>query len=207
MDTQTHLRHKGSLTGADHEPSLPIATSTVHVYRRLRVTGQARDAPEVRMARQSTTRYFLRRGVGVGALGLLFVVSGSLTAFAATLYSPVGLTAVIQGQKFENMSAISVPGTTHDYLANAYIRPRSFAVPAGTVGVRARAFDYSGSLIYQSSAWYNTSTVSTGTWFYFGGGTDPGPWYEVYSKGLTYIYDGSAWITYPTIETSSIVTQ
>ncbi len=148
-----------------------------------------------------------RRVPAVLGLALLFVVAGGVAAYAATVYSTVGITAVIQGQKFENRATLTVPGLSHAYSAQAQVTPRTYAVAAGNVGVRARAYFSDGTLIYQSSAWYNSSSVPAGSWFTFGSGTDPAPFSSVYSKGTSYIWNGSAWVSYTTFATIALVTQ
>ena len=150
------------------------------------------------MKAKADTSVYVRRAAAVLALAGTFAIAYAGGAAAGTASSEIGITAVINGQKFENQAVITVNATTDDATAYAKVRGRS-SVPSGHMGARSRLYTKAGTLVAQSAAKYTSSTYSANTWFSVNVGTTNavnGTAY--YSQGTSYHWNGSSYVSYTT---------
>lgn len=146
----------------------------------------------------------VRRASAVLALAGTFALAYAGGAAAASATSAIGITAVINGQKFENQAVINVDTAANDAKATARVRGRS-SVPSGHMGASARMYTAAGILVASSGAKYTTSTYSANTWFSVSTATKStvnGTAY--YSQGTTYHWNGSSYVSYTTLQSPSV---
>jgi len=152
------------------------------------------------MTAKKDTSVHVRRGAAVLALVGTFAIAYAGGAAAGSASSAIGITSVINGQKFENQAVVNVTPSTDKGYGTAKVRGRS-SVPAGNMGARARLYTSAGALVKQSSVVYTTSTYSANTWFSVNTATanlTNGTKY--YSQGTSYHWNGSSYVTYTTFK-------
>ena len=156
------------------------------------------------MTAKKDTSIHVRRGAAVLALMGTFAIAYAGGAAAASASSAIGITSVINGQKFENRAVVNVTTSTDTGYATAKVRGRS-SVPSGNMGARSRLYTSAGSLVSQSAVKYTTSAYSANAWFSVNTGTanlKNGTAY--YSQGTTYHWNGSSYVTYSTLQSPSV---
>lgn len=143
----------------------------------------------------------LRRALVTGAVVAGSMLAFSAAAYAGSAYSTVGITAVISGQKFENRAEVWTEISTNYVCAYSQVRGRS-TVPTGYMGAKARLFNSSsGTLLSQSTIRYSGNTTPANTWFEVSTCNYSQPsGRSFYSKGMTYHYTGSSYVTYYTYQ-------
>lgn len=152
------------------------------------------------MKAKRDTSVHVRRAAAALAIAGTFAIAYAGGAAAVTASSAIGVTAVINGQKFENQAVIDVDASANDAYAYTKVRGRS-SVPSGHMGVRARLYNNTGALLKQSSVAYNTSAYAANAWFSKSVGTTSavnGTGY--YSQGTSYHWNGSSYVTYTTFQ-------
>lgn len=128
----------------------------------------------------------------------IFLSITAIAAYAASAYSPWGYYGPYLGYSYQNRASI----LTYTDSASAYTdvqNQTSGNVPTGYMGLKARMYNSSNSLVSQSDYSYNsqplysmarsTSTTSHGTY---------------YSKGLTQAYNGNGYVEYTTFASPSL---
>lgn len=156
------------------------------------------------MTAKKDTSVHVRRGAAVLALMGTFAIAYAGGAAAATASSAIGITSVINGQKFENQAVVTVNGTSNEGYGTSRVRGRS-TVPSGHMGANARLYTSAGAIVKQTATKYTSSTYSANSWFSVNTATASlknGTAY--YSRGTTYHWNGSSYVTYSTLQSPSV---